>query len=421
MSEQFVSTVDTGELAKSMINGISWVLRETTKFTAEVSAAWQEMIIWVNAGSSSFDALTSGDFSAAGEAWMKAGRDVEAVWADVEKRFASVGQTISGAGKADLFETPAKKLAPSFLASTPSKKASPEIAEKFLAPKEDPLKAAAARMYEATRTPMEEYQARLNEIAAAEAKGYLTTETANRARDQASTSYFDAAVAMKDYSDDVASSMDVMANWAGVLETKMGGWLDDMVAGTFKLKDAIVDLGVSLAKSGIEMFFSSMAQSQSPVQGGGSLLGDIFGGIFGFAGGGMVKGKGTGTSDSNLAWLSDGEFVNNAASTKKYGPLLEAINNDSLPAFSGGGSVGGGLGAFPAIGDRNGGGAKVKVTNNVYNSANGTTARSEVTQNGNDINIKTFIEEAAVGAVTGQKGQGAMAATYGARPKKVRR
>lgn len=58
-----------------------------------------------------------------------------------------------------------------------------------------------------------------------------------------------------------------------------------------------------------------------------------------FATGGYFTGIGTGTSDSNLVWLSDGEFITQAAMTKKHRWLLEAINNDDIPAFAEGGVV----------------------------------------------------------------------------------
>lgn len=47
-----------------------------------------------------------------------------------------------------------------------------------------------------------------------------------------------------------------------------------------------------------------------------------------FASGGLVKGPGTGKSDSVGALLSNGEFVINAESTRAYRPLLEAINSE---------------------------------------------------------------------------------------------
>lgn len=66
--------------------------------------------------------------------------------------------------------------------------------------------------------------------------------------------------------------------------------------------------------------------------------------IPGKAGGGLFRGAGTGTSDSNLVRLSDKEFVIKAASVKRWGvPFLDAINAGRLPAFANGGAVDGGM------------------------------------------------------------------------------
>ena len=59
--------------------------------------------------------------------------------------------------------------------------------------------------------------------------------------------------------------------------------------------------------------------------------------IPGFATGGYVSGAGTGTSDSIMARLSDGEFVVNAAATKRNRALLEAINSNERVSVGGGG------------------------------------------------------------------------------------
>jgi hypothetical protein len=63
-------------------------------------------------------------------------------------------------------------------------------------------------------------------------------------------------------------------------------------------------------------------------------------GASGKARGGMIGGRGTGTSDSNLAWLSRGEFVVRAAAVRKYGAGLFAALN--AQRFADGGLVGGG-------------------------------------------------------------------------------
>lgn len=68
-------------------------------------------------------------------------------------------------------------------------------------------------------------------------------------------------------------------------------------------------------------------------------------GLEGFAGGGRIRGPGTGTSDSILARLSAGEFVVKAAAVNHYGAgLLSRINQMQIPRFASGGVVGGGSG-----------------------------------------------------------------------------
>jgi tape measure domain-containing protein len=69
----------------------------------------------------------------------------------------------------------------------------------------------------------------------------------------------------------------------------------------------------------------------------GSILG-FFGGFF--ANGGLIRGAGTGTSDNILAAVSNGEYVVNAASTRRFLPMLEAINAGRAQRFAKGGLVG---------------------------------------------------------------------------------
>lgn len=58
----------------------------------------------------------------------------------------------------------------------------------------------------------------------------------------------------------------------------------------------------------------------------------------GFAGGGPIEGPGTGTSDSILARLSDGEYVVRRDAVSFYGhPFIDAINRMKLPRFADGG------------------------------------------------------------------------------------
>lgn len=69
-----------------------------------------------------------------------------------------------------------------------------------------------------------------------------------------------------------------------------------------------------------------------------SFASSFFGG--GFAEGGLIQGPGTGTSDSIVAKVSNGEFVVNAEATRKNLGLLHALNSGGLPKFAEGGLVG---------------------------------------------------------------------------------
>ena len=51
---------------------------------------------------------------------------------------------------------------------------------------------------------------------------------------------------------------------------------------------------------------------------------------------GIVRGPGTGTSDSIPALISNGESIITAEATKRYRPFIEAMNANRLPAFAGG-------------------------------------------------------------------------------------
>ena len=99
------------------------------------------------------------------------------------------------------------------------------------------------------------------------------------------------------------------------------------------------------------------------VRGAIRFIGNLFadgGKVEGFAGGGKIKGPGTGTSDSIPAFaegspiaVSNGEFIINAASTKKFGGLIQAINDNNVPGFRDGGFHGGpgdDSGITPALG-----------------------------------------------------------------------
>jgi len=93
------------------------------------------------------------------------------------------------------------------------------------------------------------------------------------------------------------------------------------------------------------------------------------------AGGGYQVGPGTSTSDSILSWLSNGEYVINAAAVQKYGVgMFDALNQKRIPAFASGGSV---SGYTPSAGRTSGNSSGVapNVQVNVVNQT-GTQAKA---------------------------------------------
>lgn len=119
------------------------------------------------------------------------------------------------------------------------------------------------------------------------------------------------------------------------LEDGLVGLIDgtENVAGAFKRMAA--SILADLARIAIQKAILSA------LPGVGNFLGFAEGGeVKGHATGGLITGPGTGTSDDILSWLSNGEFVMTAAATRRYLPMLKAMNDNKLPAFASGGLVG---------------------------------------------------------------------------------
>jgi tape measure domain-containing protein len=125
--------------------------------------------------------------------------------------------------------------------------------------------------------------------------------------------------------------------------SKLGGTLQ---AGWGKITELFGENGLlGLIGDGLggigDMFRGLFSSIVSLFSGGGGFnFGSIlsfFGGFF--ADGGLIRGPGTGTSDSILAAVSDGEFIVNAKATKQNLGLLHALNSGQMPAFATGGLV----------------------------------------------------------------------------------
>lgn len=93
----------------------------------------------------------------------------------------------------------------------------------------------------------------------------------------------------------------------------------------------VVDL-IGKIKDGIGGALGGIGNALSHVPGLGFLGGH--------ASGGYISGPGTGTSDSIIARVSNGEFIVNAQATAANLPLLTAVNSGALQRFDSGGLVG---------------------------------------------------------------------------------
>lgn len=136
----------------------------------------------------------------------------------------------------------------------------------------------------------------------------------------------------------------------------VGGFLQDIRAGV-KPMDALGNAIGRLADRMLDELLNAIFTVEKA--GGGNIFGGLakfIMGIFGFADGGIVRadrwqglrladgghvrGPGGPRDDRIPAMLSDGEFIINAAATAKHRPLLEAVNENRVPAFAAGGYVG---------------------------------------------------------------------------------
>lgn len=105
-------------------------------------------------------------------------------------------------------------------------------------------------------------------------------------------------------------------------------WVGQILVWVGKLIIKLGELAAAFAKA----LFKGGGDGKVSVGGSGTPTG--------FAEGGKIRGPGSGTSDSILARLSDGEYVVKAAAVRHFGSgLFDALNNLRVPGFASGGMV----------------------------------------------------------------------------------
>lgn len=138
----------------------------------------------------------------------------------------------------------------------------------------------------------------------------------------------DARDAVDAMADAQSASEDAAKSFGRSVQISLSGFINDLKEGK-SLTESLANAFSNLADQALNIALNLAFKG----------LGASLGVPLGFASGGYVSGPGTGTSDSVPAYLSDGEFVVNAAATRKYRDVLESINNGDLPAFAQGGLV----------------------------------------------------------------------------------
>nr|DAK26412.1 MAG TPA: tail length tape measure protein [Caudoviricetes sp.] len=176
---------------------------------------------------------------------------------------------------------------------------------------------------------------------------------------------------MRNYSDSFKSMRESMSDAVTGSLGKMSDSLADFVAtGKADFRGLAASILQDLSRMLIKMALFNAMKAAMGAWGGGAFRDG--GMVQQFSNGGAVWGAGTSTSDSIPALLSNGEFVVNAAATRRHRALLEAVNQNR---YASGGAVGKlpVIPAVPAFGVA-AGGMTVNITINRDGTANADTS-----------------------------------------------
>ena len=148
---------------------------------------------------------------------------------------------------------------------------------------------------------------------------------------------------MRNYANSFQSMRESMSDAVSGSLGKMSDALADFVAtGKADFRGLAASILQDLSRMLIKMALFNAMKAAMGAWGGGFRDGGM---VQQFSNGGAVWGAGTSTSDSIPALLSNGEFVVNAAATRRHRALLEAVNQNR---YASGGAVGK-LPVMPAV------------------------------------------------------------------------
>jgi hypothetical protein len=141
----------------------------------------------------------------------------------------------------------------------------------------------AARIIEATRTPMEAHLARVNELDKLLSKGYLTQTVYNRALSESQSELISASAALNQFSQQAEEASSPLSKVAELMENRFSSAVDSVMNGTMSIGKAFKGMLAGMAQDAAKLFMNNAIQT---LFGGGSGGGGLYGG----GGGGFLSG-----------------------------------------------------------------------------------------------------------------------------------
>lgn len=227
---------------------------------------------------------------------------------------------------------------------------------------------------------------------------------------------------MEQYSDALFGNMgDALSEFVSTGKMDFKSLADSIVSDMMRIMiqqqvtGPLASLGSSLLSSAVSSFFPLDGTSISHWDTANLNTAPPGIGPIGRAAGGIVTGPGTATSDSIPTMLSNGEFVINAAQTKKFLPLLEAINSGRVQSRAAGGMIG----SVPS-GAAMGGGTIVNVIDQRSGDKAPVEAQETRGPNGKR-QISIMIRDTVRRGITNGEYDGALNGRFGSQPATIRR
>lgn len=147
--------------------------------------------------------------------------------------------------------------------------------------------------------------------------------------------YEDTATVLKNVSDSLSDVLDKFAHGTATATDIFKSFAQSVIDSIIKIQAQALAAKIT---SGLVGIFGGGTGSNAWTLSNGTKLDSNFG--FKFAGGGQVFGAGTGTSDSILARISNGEYVIQSSAVKQFGSgFFDLLNDGKFPAFATGGIV----------------------------------------------------------------------------------